>query len=243
MLVLIFSVPIDKNNLEKRKDEDGSEYNPSGNEESEDEDGDDEDIVSSDDNDQEVHIYKPYGYMPPKSILSVKKPEKKAKGTAKKTGKNEVKNLPNKRKSVEIEDPKRIQKKKRKSIQTEDESENINEVDEEEDKKSKNLEKEWNSKNLDFNLHNEAPENIKSMKILLSSTVMVKSKMLEANESNKGLSYDMAVMAICRKTRGNKVFEFNLPMSMVPNLREACDLLIDGNKAFYEKRLKSQKNC
>ena len=61
--------------------------------------------------------------------------------------------------------------------------------------------------------------------------------MLEATPDNKGLNYDMAVMAFCRKTRANKSFEFNLPMSMAPNIKEAMELIIEKNKNFYAKRL------
>lgn len=207
-------------------------------EESEEEEFDDEEGVNDEasDNDDEVVPTTPTS-VSPKKPQSPKQSEKKSLLKKEvKMKKEVVKAPPKKRKSIEIEEPKRTPKKKRKSVQTEDEHE-VSE-DEDEDKKLKKPEKEWNSKNLDFNLHNEAPENIKEMKILLSSTVMVKTKMLEANESNKALTYDMAVMAICRKTRGNKVFEFNLPMTMVPNLKEACDLIIEGNNAFYEKRLK-----
>ena len=66
---------------------------------------------------------------------------------------------------------------------------------------------------------------------------MVITKMLEATPDNKGLNYDMAVMAFCRKTRANKSFEFNLPMSMAPNIKEAMELIIEKNKNFYAKRL------
>lgn len=238
-------MPIDKHNHGKKKEEDGSDYTPSANEESEEEEEDDDeeekDSGEVSDVDEEEILTTSKSVVNKPKLSAVKKTEKKSMSKPNFKEKKEVKTPIKKRKSVEIEEPKRTPKKLRKSIQTEDESEKNEEVSEDdEDKKAKKPEKEWNSKNLDFNLHNEAPENIREMKILLSSTVMVKSKMLEANESNKGLTYDMAVMALCRKTRGNKVFEFNLPMTMVPNLREACDLLMEGNKGFFEKRLKPQ---
>ena len=235
---------VDKIRHGKKKEEEESDYAPSGNEESEeDEDGEEEEIEEeksshtdgerSDVNEEEI----PSKIKPVKQTL-------KAVILASKVGKKqtpmkkEAKITPRKRKTVKkIESEEKKRKKKNTSKEEKGEEKTKEEEKEKEKKKTKKIEKDWNTKNADFNLHNEAPENITQLKIIVSSSVMVITKMLEATPDNKGLNYDMAVMAFCRKTRANKSFEFNLPMSMAPNIKEAMELIIEKNKNFYAKRL------
>lgn len=96
--------------------------------------------------------------------------------------------------------------------------------------------KNWDSRNIDYNLYNESPDNIKVVRILLSSTVTLESKMIEASADKKGLTYDMAALVFARKTRGNKSFEFNLPMTLAPSIREGLDRIMEKNANFYAKR-------
>ena len=235
---------VDKIRHGKKKEEEESDYAPSGNEESEeDEDGEEEEIEEeksshtdgerSDVNEEEIPSKIKPVKQTLKAVILASKVGKKQTPT-----KKEAKITPRKRKTVEkIESDVKKRKKKVSSNEEQVEEEAEDEVNEKEEKKTKKIEKDWNTKNADFNLHNEAPENITQLKIIVSSSVMVITKMLEATPDNKGLNYDMAVMAFCRKTRANKSFEFNLPMSMAPNIKEAMELIIEKNKNIKKKRL------
>lgn len=106
----------------------------------------------------------------------------------------------------------------------------------EEKKEKKKYEKRYNDKNVDYNLYNEAPENIVTTKIKLSNTCMIVCKTIEANGDSKGLTYDMAAMVICRKLRTGDMFEFTLPLNLAPNLKTAMELIMAENERFFEKK-------
>lgn len=115
-----------------------------------------------------------------------------------------------------------------------DKSEEQDEKDEKKD--GKKIEKKYNDKNVDFNLYNEAPENIVNTKVKVSSTCMIISKMIEANGEAKGLTYDMAALVIARKLKNGGIFEFTLPLNLAPNIVQALTLIMEKNKHFFEKK-------
>lgn len=104
------------------------------------------------------------------------------------------------------------------------------------DEKKEKKKYRYNDKNVDYNLYNEAPENIVTTKIKLSNTCMIVCKTIEANGDAKGLTYDMAAMVICRKLKNGDMFEFTLPLNLAPNLKTAMELIMSENERFFEKK-------
>jgi hypothetical protein len=111
---------------------------------------------------------------------------------------------------------------------------------EEEDKGGKKSKKKeapiFNDKNVDYNLYNDAPENVMARKIKISNTVMVTCKMIDAISGGaNGLSYDYAALTFVRKIQNAKAFEFNLPLTLVPSIIEALKLIVKDNPRFFRK--------
>ena len=50
-----------------------------------------------------------------------------------------------------------------------------------------------------------------------------------------GLSYDYAALTFLRKIQNQKAFEFNLPLSLAPNIIEALKLIMKDNPKFFKK--------
>ncbi len=92
----------------------------------------------------------------------------------------------------------------------------------------------FNDKNVDYNLYHEAPENVATKKIKISSNVILSCKMIEASGDQKGLTYDYAALTISRKTKNNKAYEFNLPLTIAPNLMKGIELIMNDNKNFFQ---------
>lgn len=95
--------------------------------------------------------------------------------------------------------------------------------------------KKYNDRNVDYDLHHEVPEKINSFKIKLSNTCTYVCKMTEANGELKGLTYNMAVIALYMKLKNGNASEFILPLSLAPNLKKALEISINANKEFFDK--------
>lgn len=109
------------------------------------------------------------------------------------------------------------------------------EATENEAKKEKREAPIFNDKNVDYNLYNEAPENVATKKIKLSSNIILMCKMIEGAGDSKGLSYDYAALSIIRKTKNNKAYECNLPLTICPNLIKGIEFIMKENKHFFQK--------
>ena len=234
--VLFFLVPVQKIKHAKKKEEDKT-YIPEPEEdidfeEEEDEDEEeeiDENASSSDEgtNSHEEEISEPSQPLidlvkqsrkvnvkkrplqkqqvsPPVTMLTAEKPEKKQ-GRKRKMEKNEVSGM-----DVLVADPKNDSKKEKKEPLV------------------------FNDKNVDYNLYHEAPENVATKKIKLSSNVLLVCKMIEATGDQKGLTYDYAALSIVRKTKNNTAYEFNLPLTIAPNLKKGIELIIKDNHHFFQ---------
>jgi hypothetical protein len=98
---------------------------------------------------------------------------------------------------------------------------------------------EYNDKNVDFNLYNEAPEHIKNVKVLLTSNVIMSSRMIEASgNSSQGLTYDYAALSFVRQSKNLRAYEFNLPLTLAPSIIKGINFLIKSNPKFFEKQIK-----
>lgn len=96
----------------------------------------------------------------------------------------------------------------------------------------------FNDKNLDYNLYRNDPENVVAKRIKVSNSVLICCKMIDissANASGTALAYDYAALTIQKKVKDQKAFEFNLPLSLAPNIIEALKLIIKDNPKFFAK--------
>jgi hypothetical protein len=96
----------------------------------------------------------------------------------------------------------------------------------------------FNDKNLDYNLFQNAPENVISKKIKISSNVIMTCRMIDGSEGRKTASsfmQDYAALSFLRKTKDEKAFEFNLPLNLAPNIMEALKLIMNDNPKFFQK--------
>jgi len=53
------------------------------------------------------------------------------------------------------------------------------------------------------------------------------------SSSNNNLSYDYAAMVFQRKTAQNKLFEFQVPLSLAPKVIQAISYLMKENHKFF----------
>lgn len=120
------------------------------------------------------------------------------------------------------------------SMETDENSKNSD--DDKEKREGKKTEKRYNDKNVDYNLYNEAPENIVETKVKLNSTCMLMCKMIEANGEAKGLTYDMAALVIARKLKNGGIFEFTLPLNLAPHIMTGIDLIMSKNSQFFDRK-------
>lgn len=100
---------------------------------------------------------------------------------------------------------------------------------------------EYNDKNVDYNLYTEAPEHIKPVKCKLNSNTMMVCRMIEASSYStpSNLSSDYAAVSFVKLNKNNKAFEFNLPLSLAPNIIKGLSMMIKDNPRFFEKQINS----
>lgn len=194
-----------------------------------------------------------------KNIVPMKKQknvEKEKKVRHKKTSKKDAMKTPkqskNDEKKNEDNDGKDVSAEKKKEIAVGDAKTSGNAGEEgqfdlttlEKDEKDTDVKKSkkretpvFNDKNLDYNLFNDAPENVMARKIKISNTVLVTCKMIDAitGGATGGLSYDYAALTFMRKIQNQKAFEFNLPLSLAPNIIEALKLIMKDNPKFFKR--------
>lgn len=102
---------------------------------------------------------------------------------------------------------------------------------EENDKKKKKEAPLFSDKNVDFDLFNSAAANVIPRRIKLSSNIIVTCRMID--QLDGALNYDYAALTIQRKCKGDKMFEFVLPLTLVPRLIEASKIIIKENPKFF----------
>jgi hypothetical protein len=108
------------------------------------------------------------------------------------------------------------------------------------DKKGKKVTKKepalFNDKNLDYNLIENDANNVISRKIKVSNNLLITCKMIEGSGEGKGgLTYDYAALTFQRKTKDEKSFDFNMPLSLCPSIIRALTHIIEDNPKFFSK--------
>lgn len=91
----------------------------------------------------------------------------------------------------------------------------------------------FNDNNIDVNLHNEAPQNIKIKKIKLSHSLIVLCQMIEGVDMKGNFNNDFAAMTFQKKMKDGKAYEFSIPLALAPTLQNAAQIMIDANPQFF----------
>lgn len=99
-------------------------------------------------------------------------------------------------------------------------------------KKSKKEALVFNDKNCDFDLYKQSATNVHNRKIKISNNVILTCRMIDKHEG-KLLSYDYAALTLQRKTANEKMFEFVLPLTIAPRLKEGIEIIIQENPTFF----------
>lgn len=90
----------------------------------------------------------------------------------------------------------------------------------------------FSDKNVDYDLFNSSASNVVPRRIKVSNNIVVTCRMVEQKEG-RNLTYDYPAITFQRKTTGEKMFEFILPLSLAPKITEAINLLIKDNSKFF----------
>lgn len=133
-------------------------------------------------------------------------------------------------KTDEIEEKKDGNKNKKEKT-----AKKIKKTDSKDDKEEKIVSK-YNDKNVNYNLFNEAPENIIQTSIKIASNVMMMSKNVEAPGETKGLTYEYAALSFVRRQKNGLPFEFHLPLALAPTIIEGIKLIMKDNSKFFAKK-------
>lgn len=91
----------------------------------------------------------------------------------------------------------------------------------------------FNDHNVDVNLHNEAPQNIKVKKIKMSQSLIVLCQMIEGVDMKGNFNNDFAAMTFQKKMKDGKAYEFSIPLALAPTLQNAAQIMIDANPQFF----------
>ena len=99
-------------------------------------------------------------------------------------------------------------------------------------KKGKKIDLVFDDTNVDLNLNNSDPANVTSRRVQLANNLIMMSKMI--HQSSNNLPYDYAALAFQRRTgKDNKLFEFLLPLSLIPRIQQGLTYLIKENDKFF----------
>lgn len=100
----------------------------------------------------------------------------------------------------------------------------------------------FDDKDVDKNFNAGNPNSVTSRKVKLNQNYMVSCRMIEANETKKGLSYDYAGLIFQRRTKDNSAYEFNLPLSLTPFLINALQYLMNENRVFFNLPIQNENS-
>ncbi len=102
----------------------------------------------------------------------------------------------------------------------------------------------FNDRNIDVNLHNEAPQNIKSKKIKLSGSLILMCHVIDGLQSKLPFHNDYPALTFQKKMKDGKAFQFSIPFNLGPTLQNAIQIMIDANPQFFNgiKKFKNPQN-
>ena len=90
----------------------------------------------------------------------------------------------------------------------------------------------FSDKNVDYDLFHNSATNVVPRRIKLTNNLVITSRMVEQIES-KNITNDYPAITFQRKTAGEKMFEFILPLNLVPKIQEALEYIKNDNHKFF----------
>jgi len=107
----------------------------------------------------------------------------------------------------------------------------VDESDNENGKKKKKKKVIFDDCNVDLNLHKNATQSIKSVKIKLAAGLILYNHIISGWSPQ--YSNDFAAITFMKKMKDETAFEFNIPMTIAPILQKALQHIINVNKDYY----------
>ena len=101
-----------------------------------------------------------------------------------------------------------------------------------ENARMKNESQSFGDMDVDLDLYHSAPSNVVPMRIKLANNLILTCKNLDQKDSK--IAYDYAALTFQRRTGQDKIFEFNLPMSITPRLMSALKAICTKNHKFFK---------
>lgn len=204
----------------KKHEEADKEYEP-GQEET------DEETSEEEEDQEKFESSESEEYTPPDSQQFIKNIKKKSKKQDK-TEPPVVKPLKKRKIPDQEHDPEPEQKDSKKSKITKDQNEekDVNSGK----KKSVFL---FNDKNVDVNLFNEAPQNIKVKKVKLNNNLILQCHVIDASDSKMSFNNDFPALSFIKKMKDGKAFQFSIPFNLGPTVQSAIQIMVDANPQFF----------
>lgn len=111
----------------------------------------------------------------------------------------------------------------------------ISEGAEDENKKkfTKKEPRKFNDRNVDYNLFENDPCNVITKKCKLNNTLLMICKMVDGTDA-RGNGYEHAALVFEKKSKNDNVFEFSVPLSVIPNMIEGLQLMMKDNARFFK---------
>lgn len=94
--------------------------------------------------------------------------------------------------------------------------------------------------NLDLDLFSTSSSNVVPKIVRIAGNANMTCKMISEIDG-KPIPYDYAALTFQRKTAAGKMFEFMLPLSLAPKIREGIDFIMSHNKKFFSGMATTEK--
>lgn len=123
----------------------------------------------------------------------------------------------------EVEVEKTSQKRKKKETSTKSKPKKIKKVEEEKVYKSKKKSAKCVTDTFDENIAKDISiETMKCQRVKLASNLILEKKIVEVNEPGK-VKFKYPALVFARKSSDGKVFEFTMPLTIIPKIQEALE--------------------
>ena len=91
----------------------------------------------------------------------------------------------------------------------------------------------FSDKNCDVDLFHSSPTNVIPRRIKISNNMIVTCRLIDQAEG-KTFTYDYAAITFQRRTGGEKMFEFVIPLNLAPRIIEALRIIVNENHKFFQ---------
>jgi hypothetical protein len=179
---------------------------------------------------------------------SSKQVRSRTKGTPVKRKKVSSKTPPSKKSKKEAKKGVKKEKKEEKKEEEQDSQELLDEKQADEKKKEKGESEKaektdgkkmklFAERRVDVNLFNNDPENVIPTTVKINNNLLLSCQMVESNPTMGGSSaaFDFAALILTKKTKGDKTFDFQIPLGCTNRILEGCKIIMEKNPTFFSK--------